>query len=67
MPNIPENIRAARLAAGIDNQSEAARQLDITNVHLCNLEADASAPSLDLLRRMAKLYKTTVSQLTEGE
>ncbi|MEE9597874.1 MAG: helix-turn-helix transcriptional regulator [Acidiferrobacterales bacterium] len=66
--SITKNIRAAREEAGL-TQVEAARQLGVTNVYLnyCESLINDQSPSLPLLRRMAGVYETTVSHLTEGE
>ena len=55
-------LRLTRKALGI-SQRDAAKQIGITPVYLCFLEHDQHEPSLRVLRRIAKVYKTTVGDL----
>jgi transcriptional regulator with XRE-family HTH domain len=48
-------FREWRQSAGM-RQREAARQLGITAVHLCNLESGKSQPSLKLIARIEQAY-----------
>lgn len=66
--SIAQNIRTARDKKGL-SQVDAARELYVTNVHLCNCESSShdQEPSLPLLKRMAILYGTTLSELLKGE
>lgn len=56
-------LAAARKARNW-TQREAAAKVGITNVHLSRIECGHTQPSLPLLERLAKLYHTTVSELT---
>lgn len=44
-------------------QVEAAALLEISNVHLCNVEGGKSNPSLRLVRKMARLYRVSIASL----
>lgn len=52
-------IRECRKSVGL-TQREAARQLGITDVHLCNLEHGKSQPSLKLIAWMEQAFGVNV-------
>jgi transcriptional regulator with XRE-family HTH domain len=45
-------------------QREVGAKVGVTNVHISRIECGHIQPSLPLLERLAKFYKTTVSELT---
>lgn len=57
----PEQIKAARVAAGLSLR-EAARRLDASKATIINTERGDSAPRSDLLGRMAHVYGVGVER-----
>ena len=55
MTSVGKSARALREQLGL-SQKEAAAQLGISNVHLCNLEKDNSHPSPELQARYRELW-----------
>jgi transcriptional regulator with XRE-family HTH domain len=55
MISVGESARALREQLGL-SQKEAADLLEITNVHLCNIEKNNSHPSLDLIAKYRELW-----------
>lgn len=55
MISVGESARILREQFGL-SQKEAAAELGITNVHLCNIEKDNSNPSPDLLAKYRELW-----------
>jgi len=59
------NLKAMRTARGL-TQVELARKLKMMQPHLAMLESSAKPnPTLDTLRRLAKVLKCTVGELVE--
>src|SRR5688572_9431141 len=46
-------------------RGQVATYLEISRTHVSDLEKDKSNPSIDLLRRLARYYRTTVDWLLE--
>lgn len=55
-------IKAARVNVGL-TQENAAKELGITRQTLASYEAGRTSPDMELGKRMARLYKTTVDNL----
>ena len=55
-------IKAARVNVGL-TQEEAAKELEISRATLASYEAGRTYPDIELGKKMAKLYKTTVDNL----
>jgi len=53
--SVGESARALREQLGL-SQKEAAAELGISNVHLCNLEKNNSNPSPELLAKYRELW-----------
>lgn len=67
--SIAANLRAARLAAGFETISDAARHIGIPVPTAVAHEGAGSSfrkPKLDLLRRYATAYNTTIDALEGG-
>lgn len=63
-PPLAENIRVARVAAGM-TQEVAAERIGIRQGHLSGLETGDRTPSMDMLKRVATALNTTPSKLLE--
>lgn len=55
-------IKAARVNVGL-TQKEAAKELKISRLTLASYEAGRTSPNIELGKKMAELYKTTVDNL----
>jgi transcriptional regulator with XRE-family HTH domain len=55
MIRLGNTARHLRESLGL-TQREAARQLQVTAVHLCNVESNKSAPSSELVNRYRELW-----------
>ncbi len=55
MIKLGKTARHLRESLGL-TQREAARRLQVTAVHLCNVESNKSAPSSDLVNRYRELW-----------
>lgn len=55
-------IKAARVNVGL-TQEDAAKKLKISRATLANYEAGRTAPDIELGKKMASLYQTTVDNL----
>lgn len=55
-------IKAARVNVGL-TQEEAAKELEISRATLASYEAGRTSPDIELGKRMASLYQTSVDNL----
>lgn len=55
-------IKAARVNVGL-TQENAAKELGISRATLASYEAGRTSPDMELGKKMARLYKTTVDNL----
>ena len=55
-------IKAARVNVGL-TQEQAAKELGITRATLANYESGRTSPDIELGKKMASLYQTTVDNL----
>ncbi len=63
MVHLGSTIRYVRETKGL-SQQEAASDLEISNVHLCNLERDKANPSPELLARINDAWKVDLYVLS---
>ena len=61
-----EQILRARIRKRL-TQRDAATKLEISAVHLCNIEKGRSDPSLKVLRKMAAAYGVRLTTLLNRE
>jgi transcriptional regulator with XRE-family HTH domain len=54
---------AARLAAGIESKSEAARRLGMPVTQLRKYENGTNKPGPDVIRKMVEVYRLTAGQV----
>ena len=54
-----------RLDAGYSSAKGAARKLDISHVHLANIERGSTGASDDLSQRMSVLYRVSLKRVLE--
>lgn len=63
MNNIGDTVRLVRKSFGL-KQNEAAKQLNISVVHLCNIENNKAKPSPELQDRFREQFKVDLYILT---
>jgi DNA-binding XRE family transcriptional regulator len=56
------HLKAARVNAGL-TQEEAAKELDISKGTLINYEKYKTKPNIEMSKRIASLYNTTVDEI----
>ena len=59
---IGQRLREIRLKCGL-TQCEAAKRASLTPVYLCFLERGRNDPSVKVMRRLAKVYGTTIQAI----
>lgn len=64
--DVGERIRARREELGL-TQAQLADELGVSHQHVSGIESGASAPSLDLLVRVARRLGETTDHLLTGE
>lgn len=62
MAALSENLRAARMAAGI-SQEEVARRLDVKQATVSAWEVGRNEPDVEALSKMASIFDTTIDAL----
>jgi transcriptional regulator with XRE-family HTH domain len=67
MTTLGERLKAARLQAGFENQSDFSKQLGITRQAVSAWEHDVSEPSTKQMRHVAQITHTSVDYLATGE
>ena len=55
-------IKAARVNVGL-TQAQASKELGITRATLANYEAGKTSPDIEMGKKIAALYKTTIEEL----
>ena len=62
MTALSDNLRAARIAAGI-SQEEIARRLDVKQATVSAWEVGRNQPDIESLSKMASIFDTTIDAL----
>lgn len=58
--NLPAALKGIRVKKGV-KQYEAAKKAGITQTYLSQIESGQKVPSIEVLEKMAKFYKTPIA------